>query len=57
MTGLLAQAAAPVASGPRLVIAALLGIGVIVLLITRFSVHPFLAVVGLIFVLLLGLVV
>jgi GntP family gluconate:H+ symporter len=43
MTGLLAQAAAYVASGPQLIIAALLGIAVIVLLITRFSVHPFLA--------------
>jgi gluconate:H+ symporter, GntP family len=41
---LLAQAtAAPPANGAQLVIAALVGIAVIVVLITRFSVHPFLA--------------
>ena len=43
-TFLLAQAAAaPPASGARLVIAALVGIALIVVLITRFKVHPFLA--------------
>jgi gluconate:H+ symporter, GntP family len=41
MTTLLAQAATA-ASGGRLVLAALVGIAVIVVLITRFSVHPFL---------------
>ena len=41
---LLAQAsAAPPASGTRLVVAALIGIALIVVLITRFKVHPFLA--------------
>ena len=41
---LLAQAAAaPPASGTRLVMAALIGIALIVVLITRFKVHPFLA--------------
>src|SRR3954447_5668145 len=41
---LLAQAAAaPPASGARLVAAALIGIALIVLLITRFKLHPFLA--------------
>ena len=41
---LLAQAsAAPPASGTRLVVAALVGIALIVVLITRFKVHPFLA--------------
>jgi hypothetical protein len=40
---LLAQAAsAPPASGARLVAAALIGIALIVLLITRFKLHPFL---------------
>ena len=40
---LLSQAAAaPPASGARLVIAALVGIALIVVLITRFKVHPFL---------------
>ena len=45
MTALmLAQAAAaPPASGTRLVVAALIGIALIVVLITRFKVHPFLA--------------
>ena len=41
---LLAQAStAPPASGTRLVVAALIGIALIVVLITRFKVHPFLA--------------
>ena len=41
---LLAQAAtAPPASGARLVVAALVGIALIVVLITRFKLHPFLA--------------
>ena len=41
---LVAQAAAaPPASGTRLVVAALVGIALIVVLITRFKVHPFLA--------------
>ena len=41
---LLAQAAAaPPVSGVRLVLAALIGIALIVVLITRFKVHPFLA--------------
>lgn len=41
---LLAQApAAPPASGIRLVVAALIGIALIVVLITRFKLHPFLA--------------
>jgi GntP family gluconate:H+ symporter len=45
ITALLAQAApaAPPLDGPRLILAALIGIGVIVLLITRFSVNPFLS--------------
>ena len=44
MTGfLLAQAAPPAANGAQLVLAALLGIAVIVVLITRFTVHPFLS--------------
>ena len=43
-TLMLAQAAAsPPASGTRLVVAALIGIALIVVLITRFKVHPFLA--------------
>ncbi len=42
-TLLLAQAAAAPPDGARLVIAALLGIAVIVVLITRFKTHPFLA--------------
>jgi GntP family gluconate:H+ symporter len=41
--GLVAQAAPPAANGAQLVLAALLGIAVIVLLITRFTVHPFLS--------------
>jgi gluconate:H+ symporter, GntP family len=40
---LVAQAAPPAANGAQLVLAALLGIAVIVLLITRFTVHPFLS--------------
>jgi gluconate:H+ symporter, GntP family len=40
---LIAQAAPPAAGGAQLVLAALLGIAVIVVLITRFSVHPFLS--------------
>jgi gluconate:H+ symporter, GntP family len=40
---LIAQAAPPAAGGAQLVLAALLGIAVIVILITRFSVHPFLS--------------
>jgi GntP family gluconate:H+ symporter len=44
ITAVLAQAAAaPPLDGPRLILAALVGIGVIVLLITRFSVNPFLS--------------
>jgi len=43
-TLMLAQAAAsPPVSGTRLVVAALIGIALIVVLITRFKVHPFLA--------------
>lgn len=40
---LAAEAVAPAASGGRLVVAALVGIAALVLLITRFSLHPFLA--------------
>jgi gluconate:H+ symporter, GntP family len=40
---LLAQAAPPPTNGAQLVLAALIGIAVIVVLITRFSVHPFLS--------------
>ena len=40
---LIAQAAPPAAGGAQLVLAALIGIAVIVVLITRFSVHPFLS--------------
>jgi GntP family gluconate:H+ symporter len=44
ITTLLAQAApAPPLDGPRLILAALVGIAVIVVLITRFSVNPFLS--------------
>ena len=44
MTGLLlAQAAPPPTNGAQLVLAALIGIAVIVVLITRYSVHPFLS--------------
>src|SRR3954466_993614 len=44
ITLLLAQAAAaPPVSGARLIIAALVGIALIVVLITRFKLHPFLA--------------
>ena len=44
MTGFfLAQAAPPPTNGAQLVLAALIGIAVIVVLITRFSVHPFLS--------------
>ncbi|SDG71806.1 GntP family permease [Pseudonocardia oroxyli] len=39
---LAADAAAPTASGGRLVAAALIGIAVLVVLITRFKIHPFL---------------
>ena len=43
-TLLIAQAAAaPPASGARLIVAALVGIALLVVLITRFKVHPFLA--------------
>ncbi|MDT7704102.1 MAG: gluconate:H+ symporter, GntP family, partial [Pseudonocardiales bacterium] len=41
-TLVLAQAAAATGSGTRLILAALIGIAVIVVLITRFKVHPFL---------------
>ena len=40
-TLVLAQAAAATGSGTRLILAALIGIAVIVVLITRFKVHPF----------------
>ena len=44
ITLLLAQAAAaPPVSGARLIIAALVGIALIVVLIARFKLHPFLA--------------
>ncbi len=44
MTGFpLAQAAPPPTNGAQLVLAALIGIAVIVVLITRYSVHPFLS--------------
>lgn len=39
---LAAETAAPVASGGRLIAAALIGIAVLVVLITRFKIHPFL---------------
>jgi len=39
----LAQAAPPPTNGAQLVLAALIGIAVIVVLITRYSVHPFLS--------------
>ncbi len=42
VTTVLAQAA-PALNGPRLILAALVGIGVIVVLITRFHVNPFLS--------------